>query len=68
MNFDCKYLFQYSHPHVKQSADFEMYPSRHDQLVEQGEKDDALVPIRLELEVDGYKLRDTFTWNMNGEQ
>ncbi|KAI7877998.1 SNF5-domain-containing protein [Lichtheimia hyalospora FSU 10163] len=38
---------------------------RHDQLVEQGEKDDTLVPIRLELEVDGYKLRDTFTWNMN---
>lgn len=38
---------------------------RHDQLVEQGEKYDTLVPIRLELEVDGYKLRDTFTWNMH---
>ncbi|KAI9494244.1 hypothetical protein BDB00DRAFT_762178 [Zychaea mexicana] len=24
-----------------------------------------LVPIRLEIEIDGYKLRDTFTWNMN---
>lgn len=40
--------------------------SRLDQLEEQGEKDDMLVPIRLEIELDGYKLRDTFTWNLNG--
>ncbi|KAI8136906.1 hypothetical protein BJV82DRAFT_526184 [Fennellomyces sp. T-0311] len=37
-----------------------MYP-----LSEQGKKEDTLVPIRLEIEIDGYKLRDTFTWNMN---
>ena len=30
------------------------------------EKED-LVPIRLDIEVDGQKLRDTFTWNKNGE-
>lgn len=65
MNFDCKYKLFKS---VKQKKK-KLIPnhSRHDQLVEQGEKDDTLVPIRLELEVDGYKLRDTFTWNMHGK-
>lgn len=27
---------------------------------------EVLVPIRLELDVEGYKLCDNFTWNMNG--
>uniref|UniRef100_A0A3B5KWU6 SWI/SNF-related matrix-associated actin-dependent regulator of chromatin subfamily B member 1 n=1 Tax=Xiphophorus couchianus TaxID=32473 RepID=A0A3B5KWU6_9TELE len=26
---------------------------------------EALVPIRLDMEIDGQKLRDAFTWNMN---
>lgn len=26
-----------------------------------------LVPIRLDIEIDGQKLRDSFTWNKNGE-
>ncbi|CAI5667720.1 unnamed protein product [Oreochromis niloticus] len=26
---------------------------------------EALVPVRLDMEIDGQKLRDTFTWNMN---
>ncbi|KAI8139193.1 hypothetical protein BJV82DRAFT_254702 [Fennellomyces sp. T-0311] len=34
-------------------------------LAEQASKQDTLVPIRLDLEIDGYKLRDTFTWNLN---
>lgn len=34
---------------------------------EQAEKEDTLVPIRIELEHEGYKLRDTFTWNLNGK-
>ncbi|CAG8746507.1 424_t:CDS:2, partial [Cetraspora pellucida] len=30
------------------------------------QREDILVPIRLEIDgADGYKLRDTFTWNMN---
>lgn len=29
---------------------------------------EALVPIRLDMEIEGQKLRDTFTWNMNGNQ
>jgi hypothetical protein len=38
-----------------------------DDMKEQSNKDDNLVPIRLEFEADGYKLRDTFTWNLNGK-
>ncbi|KAI9265935.1 hypothetical protein BY458DRAFT_513078 [Sporodiniella umbellata] len=34
-------------------------------LREQAEKEECLVPIRIDLEIDGYKLRDTFTWNLN---
>lgn len=26
-----------------------------------------LVPIRLDMEIEGQKLRDTFTWNKNGK-
>jgi hypothetical protein len=37
-----------------------------DALNEQAVKEDVLVPIRIELEHEGYKLRDTFTWNLNG--
>ncbi|CAO0799994.1 unnamed protein product [Mucor circinelloides] len=33
--------------------------------LEQADKEEMLVPIRLDLENDGYKIRDTFTWNMN---
>lgn len=29
---------------------------------------EALVPIRLDMEIDGQKLRDAFTWNMNGKE
>jgi hypothetical protein len=35
-------------------------------LNEQAQKEDTLVPIRIDLEHEGYKLRDTFTWNLNG--
>uniref|UniRef100_A0A8C4QR29 SWI/SNF related BAF chromatin remodeling complex subunit B1a n=1 Tax=Eptatretus burgeri TaxID=7764 RepID=A0A8C4QR29_EPTBU len=28
---------------------------------------EVLVPIRLDMEIDGQKLRDTFTWNMNAK-
>ncbi|KAG0208065.1 SWI/SNF chromatin-remodeling complex subunit [Mortierella sp. GBA30] len=31
---------------------------------EQAQKEDVLVPIRLEIELDGLVLRDTFTWNL----
>lgn len=27
---------------------------------------EVLVPIRLDMEIEGHKLRDTFTWNKNG--
>lgn len=36
-------------------------------IKEQATKEDVLVPIRIDLEHEGYKLRDTFTWNLNGK-
>ncbi|KAI8094927.1 uncharacterized protein B0P05DRAFT_523936 [Gilbertella persicaria] len=36
-----------------------------EQCKEQAKKQEVLVPIRLDLEHDGYKIRDTFTWNKN---
>ena len=34
---------------------------------EKGEKFDNLIPIRIDLEHEGYKTKDLFTWNSNGE-
>ena len=33
---------------------------------ENGNHPEMLVPIRLDMEIEGQKLRDTFTWNRNG--
>ena len=32
---------------------------------ENSEQADDLVPIRLDMEIEGHKLRDSFTWNRN---
>ncbi|KAI8319227.1 SNF5-domain-containing protein, partial [Martensiomyces pterosporus] len=37
------------------------------QLQQQAEKREILVPIRLDLDADGYRLRDTFMWDLNNE-
>ena len=34
---------------------------------EAAKESEDLIPIRLDIELDGQKLRDTFTWNKNGE-
>jgi SWI/SNF-related matrix-associated actin-dependent regulator of chromatin subfamily B protein 1 len=34
---------------------------------EEADKPEVLVPIRLEFDVEHHKMRDTFTWNLNGE-
>ncbi len=34
--------------------------------MENAQQIEDLVPIRLDMEIDGQKLRDTFTWNKNG--
>ena len=41
----------------------------HDPAVihENASHNDVLVPIRLDMEIEGQKLRDTFTWNKNGK-
>ncbi|KAJ1656634.1 SWI/SNF chromatin-remodeling complex subunit [Dispira simplex] len=36
-------------------------------LHEQARQGERLVPVRLELEAEGHKLRDTFTWNLNDQ-
>lgn len=33
---------------------------------ENASQSEVLVPIRLDMEIEGQKLRDAFTWNMNG--
>lgn len=35
-------------------------------IAENAQQPEVLVPIRLDMEIDGQKLRDTFTWNKNG--
>lgn len=35
-------------------------------VFENASQPEVLVPIRLDMEVEGQKLRDTFTWNKNG--
>ncbi|KAJ2370046.1 SWI/SNF chromatin-remodeling complex subunit, partial [Coemansia sp. RSA 2607] len=37
------------------------------QLQHQAEQREVLVPIRLDLDADGFRLRDTFTWDLNNE-
>lgn len=36
-------------------------------IQENANQPDVLVPIRVDLEIEGQKLRDTFTWNKNGK-
>lgn len=37
-------------------------------LHENSAQPEVLVPIRLDMEIEGHKLRDTFTWNKNESQ
>lgn len=36
-------------------------------ITENALQPEVLVPIRLDMEIEGQKLRDTFTWNKNGK-
>ncbi|CCJ30692.1 unnamed protein product, partial [Pneumocystis jirovecii] len=38
-----------------------------DQMKFAAENEEVLIPIRLDLELDNYRLKDVFTWNMNEE-
>lgn len=40
--------------------------SSEEQLEEQAEKLAVLVPIQIDIDVDTFKIRDSFTWNLNG--
>lgn len=37
-------------------------------LYEAAAQPEALVPIRLDIDIEGQKLRDTFTWNKTGKK
>jgi SWI/SNF-related matrix-associated actin-dependent regulator of chromatin subfamily B protein 1 len=50
-----KFSFCSSFDHMNASA-----------AMENAQQIEDLVPIRLDMEIDGQKLRDTFTWNKNG--
>lgn len=36
-------------------------------IEDNADQPEILVPIRLDMEIDGYKLRDCFCWNKNGQ-
>ena len=36
------------------------------QIHDNSNQPEQLIPIRLDMEIDGQKLRDCFTWNKNG--
>ncbi|XP_072034351.1 SWI/SNF-related matrix-associated actin-dependent regulator of chromatin subfamily B member 1-like [Amphiura filiformis] len=52
---------------TKRQRTFPMCYDDHDPAVihENASHSDTLVPIRLDMEIEGQKLRDTFTWNKN---
>ncbi|KAJ3194170.1 SWI/SNF chromatin-remodeling complex subunit [Irineochytrium annulatum] len=50
---------QYSHPKVRPLITF-----TEPQLEDVAQKPEALAPIRLDIDIDGQKIRDTFTWNV----
>jgi len=39
----------------------------HEAIAMNADQIEDLVPIRLDMEFDGQKLRDCFVWNRNGE-
>lgn len=40
--------------------------SSEDQLEEQAEEQAIFVPIQIDIDVDTFKIRDAFVWNING--
>ncbi|KAI8993356.1 hypothetical protein BDB01DRAFT_776042 [Pilobolus umbonatus] len=49
----------------KRKRNYQTLRHPHESSIEQAHKEETLVAIRLDLENEGYKIRDTFTWNMN---
>lgn len=47
--------------------DFRILGSRPRKIpLEDANRPELLVPVRLELDIEHHKLRDTFVWNLNG--
>lgn len=53
-----------AHPSLTSLTCVLYYSSQHD-LEAVADQDAILVPIRLDIDTDDYRLRDTFTWNVN---
>jgi hypothetical protein len=52
--------------HVWTGGGFSFDDTNPQQIHENSEQKEELVPIRLDMEIEGQKLRDCFTWNKNG--
>ncbi|KAI8928976.1 hypothetical protein BC831DRAFT_433950 [Entophlyctis helioformis] len=50
---------------IKYKTSFRARPAKPEQLAVLADLPVKLVPIRIDVEIEGNKLRDTFTWNMN---
>lgn len=44
------------------------YNSSHKELERNAEQKEILIPIKLDFDIGTHKLRDTFTWNLNGNR
>jgi hypothetical protein len=49
-------------------ADARVFPSSEDQMETQASQAAVLVPIQIDIDVDTFKIRDAFVWNLNGVQ
>ncbi|KAJ3313557.1 SWI/SNF chromatin-remodeling complex subunit [Boothiomyces sp. JEL0838] len=59
-----QYQFQQSQPQRLPPAKEPKLAFTEKELADIATKNCRLVPIRIDIEMDGYKLRDTFTWNL----
>ena len=44
---------------------YEIYEWQLDSMTDLAEIDECLIPVRIEIDIDGHKVRDTFTWNVH---
>lgn len=52
--------------HGEESADARAILSSEDQMETQASQTAVLVPIQIDIDVDTFKIRDAFVWNLNG--
>lgn len=60
---DIDYMLYYKTIKNRKTRHFYPHPLS---LQDLGDRPLRLVPVKLDLEWDGYKIKDAFTWNLNG--